>query len=54
MFTDTLEREILARSDFKYGRQVVILEKNKSAITPELMPVDQLQVFIMGIYNKYA
>jgi hypothetical protein len=25
------------RSDFKYGRQVAILEKNQSGITPELM-----------------
>jgi hypothetical protein len=27
-----------ARLDFKYGHQVAILEKQLSAITPELMP----------------
>jgi hypothetical protein len=29
--------QILARSDLKYGYQVAILEKNQSAITPQLM-----------------
>jgi hypothetical protein len=29
--------QILAQSDFKYGHQVAILEKQLSAVTPELM-----------------
>jgi hypothetical protein len=29
---------ISAQSDFKYGHQVAILEKQLSAVTPELMP----------------
>jgi hypothetical protein len=30
--------QISAQSDFKYGHQVAILEKQLSAVTPELMP----------------
>jgi hypothetical protein len=29
--------QISTRSDFKYGRQVAMLENQQSAITPELM-----------------
>jgi hypothetical protein len=29
----------MAQSDLKYGHQVAILEKQLSAVTPELMPV---------------
>jgi hypothetical protein len=30
--------QISAQSDLKYGHQVAILEKQLSAVTPELMP----------------
>jgi hypothetical protein len=36
-----------------YGHQVAILEKKQSVITPELK-LDQLQIFIIGISNKYT
>jgi hypothetical protein len=45
--------QISARSDFKYGRWVAILENQLRAITPELMAGSGPN-FIMGTYNKYT
>jgi hypothetical protein len=39
------------QSDFKYGHQVAILEKQPSAVTPELM-LYHLQILIIGTSNK--
>jgi hypothetical protein len=46
--------QISARSDFKSRYQVAILEKKTKCYSPELLWLDQLQIFIIGISNKYA
>jgi hypothetical protein len=49
--------QISARLDFKYGRQVAILEKNQSAITPELMAGSAPnfhQVYLISMHDIVA
>jgi hypothetical protein len=46
--------QISAQSDFKYGHQVAVLEKEKKLLLLLNWWLDQLNIFIIGISNKYT